>query len=97
MIAVPPEGMILSSWREFMLERITKRGLWSIIAVLLAAQSLDLLASGMNYFVGDSDSSFIPLLLFPLALAASCVWMVAAVRRKEPFINRWEIRNHEYR
>jgi len=69
-----------------MLERITKRGLWIIIAVLLATQSLDLFASGMSYFVGDNEASFIYLLLSPLALVASCIWMIAAVRRKEPFI-----------
>ncbi|MBS8230531.1 hypothetical protein DYI41_06275 [Marinobacter salarius] len=69
-----------------MLERITKRGLWIIIALLLAAASLDLLASGMNYFEGGSNSSLMPLLLSPLVMVASFVWMVAAVRRKEPFI-----------
>jgi hypothetical protein len=44
-----------------------------MIAVLLAAQSLDHLASGLNFFV-DDDLTVVPLLMAPISLFLSLVF-----------------------
>jgi len=50
------------------IDRITRKGLLPIIAALLALFSLDLLTSGLDYFLQDDSHKIAPLLASPLIM-----------------------------